>query len=123
MFFILRLIFQSALTEFCSVIKTNCGPRDTEPPEFYYLLCDNLPEDRKLREKLNNDRLEIILEHQEHDRSRTDFDQMCIFCSQQFKGDYSQVIQFFNHMSDKHQFSIGHPDNMGKVSQKMNNFK
>jgi len=52
------------LTEFCNVIQTNCGPRDTEAREFYYLLCDNLPEDRKIREELNNNRLEVILEYQ-----------------------------------------------------------
>ena len=99
------------------MIKTNCGPRDTEPPEFYYLLCDSLPEDRKIREELNNTRLEIILQYQEHDRSRIDFNQMCIFCSTEFVGGYSEVADFFNHMSAKHQFNIGHPDNMVFVDE------
>jgi hypothetical protein len=94
------------------VIKTNSGPNDLSPPEFYYLLCDSLPEDKKVREDLNNTRLEIILDYQEHDRFRKDFKQMCLFCSTEFNGTYEEVASFFNHMSDKHQFNVGHPDNM-----------
>ena len=52
------------LAEFCAVIRTNSGPKDSDPSEFYFLICDNLPEDRKLREDLNNRRLEVILEYQ-----------------------------------------------------------
>ncbi|TRY54858.1 hypothetical protein DNTS_001812 [Danionella cerebrum] len=44
------------LTDFCSVIKTNSeGP--IEQQEDYFLLCDILPEDRVLREQLQQRRL------------------------------------------------------------------
>ena len=91
---------------------TNSKPTDTAPQEFFFLLSDELPEDRQLRERLNGRRLERILQYQEHDRARSDFSQMCIFCSTKFEGSYAQVVEFFNHMSSKHQFNVGHPDNM-----------
>jgi len=103
---------QGALTDFCAVIMTNSKPTDMAPQEFFFLLSDELPEDRQLRERLNGRRLERILQYQEHDRARDDFCQMCIFCSTKFEGSYAQVVEFFNHMSSKHQFNVGHPDNM-----------
>ena len=36
--------------------------QDIGPKIQYYLLCDNLPEDRKLREELQNDRLVCFAE-------------------------------------------------------------
>ncbi|KAK1888019.1 Zinc finger protein 277 [Dissostichus eleginoides] len=47
---------EQPITDFCSVIKTNStGP--IEKQEDYFLLCDVLPEDRVLREKLQQKRL------------------------------------------------------------------
>ena len=42
---------------------------------------------------------------------------MCLFCSAEFKGGYDQVVEFFNHMSQKHQFNVGHPDNMVFITE------
>uniref|UniRef100_A0A672JKM7 Zinc finger protein 277 n=1 Tax=Salarias fasciatus TaxID=181472 RepID=A0A672JKM7_SALFA len=54
---------EQSLTDFCSVIKTNStGP--VEKQEEYFLLCDVLPEDRLFREKLQQKRLEEVLEQQ-----------------------------------------------------------
>jgi hypothetical protein len=94
------------------VMKTNTGEHDVFDSEFYYFLCDTVPEDRQLREHLNHMRLDVILENQERDRSRTNFNKMCLFCSAEFNGPYDQVKEFFNHMSEKHHFNVGHPDNM-----------
>jgi len=103
---------EAALLQFCTVMKTNTGEHDVFESEFYYFLCDTVPEDRQLREHLNHMRLDVILENQERDRSRTDFHKMCLFCSAEFNGGYDQVKEFFNHMSEKHHFNVGHPDNM-----------
>ncbi|KAI2648328.1 Zinc finger protein 277 [Labeo rohita] len=47
---------EQPITDFCSVIKTNSeGP--VEQQEHYFLLCDALPEDRILREQLQQRRL------------------------------------------------------------------
>jgi len=42
---------------------------------------------------------------------------MCLFCSKEFKGGYDQVVEFFNHMSQQHQFNVGHPDNMVFINE------
>ncbi|KAK2187562.1 hypothetical protein NP493_162g07030 [Ridgeia piscesae] len=47
----------AAITEFCSVIKTNTKETDVEPEESYYLLCDALPEDKNLRVRLQQEKL------------------------------------------------------------------
>jgi len=41
------------LSDICFQISTNTGINDKGESEIYYLLSDQLPEDRELREKLN----------------------------------------------------------------------
>jgi hypothetical protein len=41
------------LSDFCFQISTNTGISDKGESEIYFLLSDQLPEDRELREKLN----------------------------------------------------------------------
>ena len=53
----------------------------------------------------------------EHYRNSNDFSEMCLFCSKEFKGGYDQVVEFFNHMSQQHQFNVGHPDNMVFINE------
>ncbi|XP_075065123.1 zinc finger protein 277 [Mixophyes fleayi] len=97
-----------AITDFCSVIKTNSeAPEDQQ--ENYFLLCDVLPEDRALREDLQQERLKNILEQQQHERSDTSFRRLCMFCSEEFEGNRSIL---FNHMNEEHSFNVGLPDNL-----------
>ncbi|CAN9498817.1 unnamed protein product [Ophioblennius macclurei] len=99
---------EQSLTDFCSVIKTNStGP--VEKQEDYFLLCDVLPEDRLFREKLQQKRLEEILEQQQREREDSTFRRLCMFCSQEFTGNRSSIL---NHMAHEHSFSIGLPDNI-----------
>ncbi|KAI5105428.1 zinc finger protein 277 [Silurus meridionalis] len=57
---------EQPITDFCSVIKTNSkGPAELQ--EYYFLLCDVLPEDRILRENLQQKRLATL--HRRHNRS------------------------------------------------------
>ncbi|XP_069832260.1 zinc finger protein 277 [Dendropsophus ebraccatus] len=99
---------EQAITDFCSVIKTNSqAPEDQQ--ENYFLLCDVLPEDRTLREELQQERLKKILEQQQNERSDTSFQRLCMFCGEEFKGNRSVL---FNHMNEEHSFNVGLPDNI-----------
>ncbi|XP_004069426.1 zinc finger protein 277 [Oryzias latipes] len=99
---------EQPVADFCSVIKTNsAGPADKQ--EEYFLLCDVLPEDRTLREKLQQKRLEEVLEQQQKERNDCSFHRVCMFCSEEFSGNRSSLL---NHMAREHSFSIGLPDNI-----------
>uniref|UniRef100_A0A3Q3EKP6 Zinc finger protein 277 n=1 Tax=Labrus bergylta TaxID=56723 RepID=A0A3Q3EKP6_9LABR len=99
---------EQPVTDFCSVIKTNStGP--VEKQEDYCLLCDVLPEDRILRERLQQKRLEEVLEQQQKERDDGSFHRLCMFCSEEFSGNRSSLL---NHMAREHSFSIGLPDNI-----------
>ncbi|KAI7811948.1 zinc finger protein 277 [Triplophysa rosa] len=99
---------EQPITDFCSVIKTNSeGP--VEQQEHYFLLCDALPEDRILREQLQQRRLEEVLDQQQKERDDTTFHRTCMFCNEEFTGNRSLLL---NHMAKEHSFSIGLPDNI-----------
>ncbi|XP_040266990.1 zinc finger protein 277 isoform X1 [Bufo bufo] len=99
---------EQAITDFCSVIRTNSkAPEDQQ--ENYFLLCDVLPEDRILREELQQERLKNILEQQQRERSDTSFQRLCMFCNEELKGNRSVL---FNHMNEEHSFNVGLPDNI-----------
>ncbi|XP_017292027.1 zinc finger protein 277 [Kryptolebias marmoratus] len=99
---------EQPVTDFCSVIKTNStGP--VEKQEDYFLLCDVFPEDRILRERLQQKRLEEVLEQQQKERDDSSFHRLCLFCSEEFTGNRSSLL---NHMAREHSFSIGLPDNI-----------
>uniref|UniRef100_A0A8C7NXJ7 Zinc finger protein 277 n=1 Tax=Oncorhynchus mykiss TaxID=8022 RepID=A0A8C7NXJ7_ONCMY len=101
-------ISEQPITDFCSVIKTNSqGP--VEKQEHYFLLCDVLPEDRVLREHLQQKRLEEILEQQQRERDDDSFQRICMFCNDEFNGNRSSLL---NHMAREHSFSVGLPDNI-----------
>ncbi|XP_053572696.1 zinc finger protein 277 [Bombina bombina] len=99
---------EQPITDFCTVIKTN-SEAPVENQEYFYLLCDALPEDRILREQLQQERLREILEQQQWERYDTSFQRLCIFCSEEFRGNRSAL---FNHMNTEHAFNVGLPDNL-----------
>ncbi|XP_070686757.1 zinc finger protein 277 isoform X2 [Pempheris klunzingeri] len=104
---------EQPVTDFCSVIKTNStGP--VEKQEDYFLLCDVLPEDRILRERLQQQRLEEVLEQQQKERDDSSFHRLCMFCNEDFSGNRSSLL---NHMAREHSFSIGLPDNIVYCNQ------
>ncbi|KAF4800263.1 zinc finger protein [Turdus rufiventris] len=103
-----RRFAEQPITDFCSVIRTN-SKAPLEEQENYFLLCDVLPEDRLLREQLQQKRLREILEQQQQERYDTSFHSMCMFCDQEFTGNRSVLL---NHMAREHAFNIGLPDNI-----------
>ncbi|KAJ8002835.1 hypothetical protein DPEC_G00163100 [Dallia pectoralis] len=103
-----KRISEQPVTDFCSVIKTNTQGF-VEKQEHYFLLCDILPEDRVLREQLQQKRLEEILDQQQRERDDTSFQRICMFCNEEFSGNRSSLL---NHMAREHSFSVGLPDNI-----------
>ncbi|KTG32871.1 hypothetical protein cypCar_00003946 [Cyprinus carpio] len=91
---------EQPITDFCSVIKTNSeGP--VEQQEHYFLLCDALPEDRILREQLQQRRLEEVLDQQQKERDDTTFHRACMFCSEEFTGNSMQCLYCEKTFRDK----------------------
>ncbi|KAE8615852.1 hypothetical protein XENTR_v10008639 [Xenopus tropicalis] len=82
---------EQPITEFCSVIRTN-SEAPVEQQENFFLLCDVLPEDRVLREELQQERLREILEQQQHERNDTTLQRLCMFCNEEFKGNSLQCL-------------------------------
>ncbi|XP_065272578.1 zinc finger protein 277 isoform X2 [Emys orbicularis] len=99
---------EQPITDFCSVIRTN-SEAPIEEQDNYFLLCDVLPEDRLLREQLQQKRLREILEQQQRERNDTSFHSICMFCDKEFTGNRSVL---FNHMARDHAFNVGLPDNI-----------
>ncbi|XP_078488107.1 zinc finger protein 277 [Ciona intestinalis] len=102
------------LETFCSKIRTNTGAKDVAKSEEYFLLCDALPEDKEVREELQLTKLKQLLLRQEFERKDDGFKRMCPFCTKCFQGNR---LLLFNHMTDDHNFNIGHPDNIVNVRE------
>ncbi|XP_051482531.1 zinc finger protein 277 isoform X2 [Apus apus] len=86
-----RRFAEQPITDFCSVIRTNTEA-PLEEQDNYFLLCDVLPEDRLLREQLQQKRLREILEQQQRERYDTSFHGICMFCDQEFTGNRLQCL-------------------------------
>uniref|UniRef100_UPI00358FB951 zinc finger protein 277 isoform X2 n=1 Tax=Myxine glutinosa TaxID=7769 RepID=UPI00358FB951 len=86
----------------------------TEEQEQLWLLCDTLPEDRQLRERLQQQRLEEVLQQQQWERQDITFSRECFFCTDHFTGNRALLL---NHMAQEHAFSVGLPDNIVSCSQ------
>ncbi|CAM2098394.1 unnamed protein product [Caretta caretta] len=63
---------EQPITDFCSVIRTN-SEAPVEEQDNYFLLCDVLPEDRLLREQLQQKRLETHTDPAAEDRWRLEW--------------------------------------------------
>ncbi|XP_023215202.1 zinc finger protein 277-like [Centruroides sculpturatus] len=100
---------EGTIVEFCPVIKTNSEKNSSATSEYFYLLCDVLPEDKAIREKLQKQRLEYILNEHQKERNDTTFKHSCLFCKKVFKGNRADL---FSHMVIDHNFNIGHSDNI-----------
>ncbi|XP_043405526.1 zinc finger protein 277 isoform X5 [Chelonia mydas] len=109
---------EQPITDFCSVIRTN-SEAPVEEQDNYFLLCDVLPEDRLLREQLQQKRLEFgksweevqseddreLLDNLEEDWS--DWEEhpvcaVCLFCEKQ--ADTTKKLCF--HMKEAHGFDL-----------------
>ena len=110
-----RRLTEAPLETFLTVIKTNTQ-QDARPgtQEEYYFLCDALPEDRRLRERLQRERLAYMLAVQEAERRETNFDRECLFCAERCGPSRNDL---FAHMYEAHSFNLGSPDNVVGVAR------
>ncbi|XP_071810089.1 zinc finger protein 277-like [Asterias amurensis] len=107
-----RLRFSKAsFTDVCTLVKSaseTTSPQDGTSIQ-YYLLSDIIPEDKKLREDLQGERLRTILGTQQGERDDSTFSRGCLFCREHFEGNRAEL---FNHMAFDHHFSVGQPNNI-----------
>ncbi|RNA31813.1 zinc finger protein 277-like [Brachionus plicatilis] len=100
---------QRNIDDFCFKINTNSAQDDKGDVESFFLLCDDLPEDKTLREKLNIFKLEKALAQQESERNDKNYFRDCLFCGQQIGNNRLNILQ---HLSESHNFTVGNADNL-----------
>jgi len=94
------------LKTFCFVFESKNENGDIEN---YYMLAHELPEDHNLRERLQREKLILVLRQQQNERKNENFSRSCLFCPKTFCGNRKIV---FEHMNFDHNFSVGLPDNI-----------
>ncbi|XP_073974270.1 zinc finger protein 277 [Rhodnius prolixus] len=116
--------------QYCTTILADAKDKKTgvihEKQEFY-LLSEAEIIDRELREKLQKERLESVLERQRTEREDTTFTHECLYCRQSLGPTRSD---FLNHLSSQHNLQLGKPSNLvfvdkliAIIEQKMNNLQ
>ena len=103
------------ITDYCTVIRTKMEGEEVE--KDYFLLSDNLTEDKELRMHLQLKRLEHVVEVQEKERNNVNFRRNCFFCRSIFDGNYAKLL---DHMAFDHNFSVGKPHNLVYVEELLN---
>ncbi|XP_039177654.1 zinc finger protein 277 isoform X4 [Crotalus tigris] len=111
--------YLSILTKVTHVALTLLVYFVTEDQDDYFLLCDALPEDRELREKLQQQRLKDILDQQQQERYDADFHYICMFCDQPFSGNSFQCLYCEKTFEDKNKLK----DHMRKKQHRKINAK
>lgn len=100
------------LQDYCVVFCATSQPgttSDPSPANTYYLLCDKLPEDYKLRRSLMQMKLKHVVAQKERECQDVSFSRQCIYCSEVLEGG---VTSCFQHLTHQHSFSLGNPDNI-----------
>lgn len=100
---------------FCFSIQTDSSHLAGSDREgCYFLLSPKLEEDEQLRHYLYCQRLRRVLDQQRRERQVEDFSRCCLFCRDQISG---SLYLFFDHLIQKHNFSIGRPQNLVFVEE------
>ncbi|KAK4016015.1 Zinc finger protein 277 [Daphnia magna] len=99
---------------YCFVMETENENREKEE---YFMLAHELPEDQNLREKLQREKLNLVLKQQQKERKDDEFSHCCLFCRKIFTGNRKVL---FDHMNFDHNFSVGLPDNVVFVEEFLN---
>ncbi|CAB3397731.1 unnamed protein product [Caenorhabditis bovis] len=88
--------------------------------DYYYLMSENVAEDRTLRQRLAMRRLEEALSCQQREREDTSFQLQCIFCRYNARGNRSKII---HHLYMIHHLNLGSPDNLVFVTEYIEHLK
>ncbi|XP_054275108.1 zinc finger protein 277-like [Macrosteles quadrilineatus] len=106
------------LKEFCSTVFVDVEKEGKIfPNEKYFLLSDVLPEDRQLREGLQQQRLEWALEQQKVEREDNNFSRGCLFCTSHICGTRALYL---DHLASQHNLQLGHPHNLVFIDELIN---
>lgn len=114
------------IAEFCTTMVMDQLPDGTPSKnEKYYLLCDVLPQDYELREKLRKKCLEFALSQHQFERTDQTFERNCLFCRDVITPTRSTFVE---HLFSKHFLQLGKPENLvfideliDTVQQKLDN--
>ncbi|RXG60343.1 Zinc finger protein, partial [Armadillidium vulgare] len=104
-----KKLASSNLDDYCIIYITNTEDEAKEKSEHYYLLCDKLPEDKKIREILKKEKLNFLIHCKEEECQDKNFSRHCIYCPSIIGGG---VANSFHHLTFEHGFSLGNPDNI-----------
>ncbi|XP_055305639.1 zinc finger protein 277 [Sitodiplosis mosellana] len=98
------------IAEFCTTMLMDILPNGTPSKnEKYFLLCDVLPQDNELRQKLRKKCLELALTQHQYERTDQDFERNCLFCRDVIKPTRSTYVE---HLFSKHFMQLGKPENL-----------
>lgn len=94
--------------------------------EKYYLLSDDLPEDYKQREWLHDQRLRMVLEQHQYERTDQTYERNCLYCRDVLTPNRMALL---NHLYEKHFLQLGKleslvfiDDLIEDVQHKLDNF-
>ncbi|XP_067633574.1 zinc finger protein 277 [Eurosta solidaginis] len=103
------------LEEFCTTMLLDQLPDGTPAKnERYYLLCDILPKDYELRQKLKQKRLELALAQHQYERTDRNFTKECLYCRDVVTGLRSDYLE---HLFNKHFLQLGKPENLVYIDE------
>lgn len=102
------------LSDVCSVMHapvkdSGAGPHTEAETQEFFLLSDVLPEDRLLRQGLQQKRLEWVLQQQQFERDDTSFRKGCLICRTELTGTRASYLQ---HLNSAHNLQIGRTANL-----------
>uniref|UniRef100_A0A0K8TJC2 C2H2-type domain-containing protein n=1 Tax=Lygus hesperus TaxID=30085 RepID=A0A0K8TJC2_LYGHE len=96
------------LNEFCTTIKVDVKKDGVlMKDQNFFLLSDVVKEDKDIREKIKQNRLEKVLQQQNEEREDNNYSHGCLFCRQDVG---PSRAEFLNHLSSQHNFQLGRPE-------------
>lgn len=101
---------EQKLSEYCTTMMMDQLPNGMPAKgEKYYLLCDVLPQDNELRQKLQQKRLQHALVQHQFERTDINFQGNCLFCRDVIKTSRNDLLE---HLFSKHFLQLGKPENL-----------
>lgn len=81
----------------------------SEEDEKYYLLGDNLPKDKQIREELQRKSIENVLTRHQFERIDSNFIRGCLYCRNSLEPTRYSYVE---HLFAKHFLQLGKPENL-----------
>ncbi|ALC41869.1 CG9890 [Drosophila busckii] len=101
--------------QYCTTMFLDQLPDGTySKNEKYFLLCDILPQDYELRQRLQQQRLSNALLRHQFELTDRDFSKECLFCRTVIKG---LRADYLDHLFDKHFLLVGKAEKLVYVDE------